>query len=179
MNIVDFERTKISLRADIRAEKARHESAMSALRTSLITAEAGSNIAAAGLDDGKITTAKTVLTVYGRFVDGGEERESVIEDAIADLLAGGVKLRHQGFGTKSYGRWHGQRSDHTYGYGPKHGSTIFQVGLAKEFRADEYSAKDTHVSLTDEQLSAAIYCLRNLTRIQAAELTAKQTAEAT
>ena len=50
-------------------------------------------------------------------------------DAIEDLRRGCPGLTREQFGVKEYDRWTSQRSDHAYGYGPKHGHLWFAVGL--------------------------------------------------
>lgn len=125
-------------------------------------------ISSAMLDQKKIDFAYSVLEIRGRYERAGEDRESVIRDAVAQIATGIVKdsysdLRSRYFGTKSYAHWHGQRSDHPYGYGPKHGSTIFSVGLHSDYREGGVEG------LTDEQREAAIYLLTRLEAVQAAE----------
>lgn len=110
--------------------------------------------AKAGLDNDRITSGLSVLKVYGSYINGGTEKASVIRDAV-DWLATGKCGAYRGlgeldFGTKSYDRWYGQRSDHEWG-GPRHGSIIFQIGL-----------KDRKADLTEDQRSDAIYFLLNI-----------------
>ena len=110
--------------------------------------------AKAGLDNDRIASGLAVLKVYGSYIDGGTDKASVIRDAV-DWLATGKCGAYRGldeldFGTKSYDRWYGQRSDHEWG-GPRHGSIIFQVGL-----------KDRKAVLTEDQRSDAIYFLLNI-----------------
>lgn len=113
---------------------------------------------AEGLDLNTISLAESILAV-GKYSNGGDERASVIRDAIAWLAGTGVRgnLKIEYFGTKQYDRWYGQRSDHSYGYGPKHGSILFSVGLRDDAR---------HRELTQEERDAAIYYLMNLEKIQ-------------
>lgn len=171
MSITKFEQEKLSLREKIADEKSRHDKAMKSLRAELEEAEAGSNLIAAGLDDSKIAVAKTVITIRGLFEKGGQDRQSVIEDAIADLLDGGPTLKATAFNTKDYAHWYGQRSDHPYGLGPRHGSIVFGVGLHQRLRTAESPVP------SDAEIDAAIYYLRNLTRIQATEAMARATAQ--
>lgn len=122
--------------------------------------------AEAGLDLSKIAIAQTILHVTD-FSKGGSEREDARKDAIkwfATGKAGYRGLKYEYFGTKSYAHWHGQRSDHEYGYGPAHGSTIFSIGLVPSARNRE---------LTEEEKDCAIYYLLNLERIQESESKAR------
>lgn len=119
---------------------------------------------AEGLDVSKISLAEDVIEVSGSYKKAGDDRKSVIDDAIKQLSTGKAKnhyhdLRTCYFGTKNYSSWHGQRSDHEYGYGPRHGSIIFKVGLSKP-------ARDNFSNLTEEHIEAAIYLLVNIERVQ-------------
>lgn len=134
---------------------------------------------AEGIDVAKIELAKTIVFVRGTYAKGGDDRASVISDAVKQLSTGEPIRAFYGdlwshyFGTKSYDRWNGQRSDHQYGYGPGHGSTIFAVGLVEAVRNDR---KPT--DLTPEEIDAAIYYLINLERVQASEQKAREQAAA-
>lgn len=135
--------------------------------------------AADGIDHDKVALAKTVLSIRGTYAEGGEDRKSVIADAIKQLSTGEPVRVHYGdlwqyyFGTKSYDRWYGQRSDHPYHMGPGHGSIIFSVELTDRVRKNL-----THADLTADEIEAAIYYLMNLERVQAAEQKAREQAAA-
>lgn len=110
--------------------------------------------AKAGFDNDRIENALKVLKVEGSYENGGDERATVIRDAV-DWLATGecacyYNLDQADFGTKQYAHWHGQRSDHEWG-GPKHGSIIFRIGL-----------QDRKRELTKDERSDAIYFLLNI-----------------
>ncbi len=136
------------------------------------------SLAASGIDHDKVALAKTIIVVRGSYAKGGTDRASVVVDAVRQLVTGEPIRLYYGdlwkvaFGTKSYDRWDGQRSDHEYGCGPRHGSTIFSVGLMPEVR------KMAPTDLTPDQIEAAVYYLTNLERIQTAEAEAKAKAEA-
>lgn len=102
--------------------------------------------------------ADHVIAVYGAENMEVEDGPSVIRDAIADLLQGGTKLQHYYMGTKHYERWPGQREDHKYGYGPRHGTIVFSVGLTKEARERLLSGGE----LNEDEVEAAIQYLTNL-----------------
>lgn len=57
------------------------------------------------------------------------------------------------FGCKNYDRWTHQREDCEYGYGPRHGSIVFAIGLRPEWR---------NKGLTERQRSCCIYYLEAL-----------------
>lgn len=54
------------------------------------------------------------------------------DDAIDDFRQGPNRLLGGFFGVKRYDRWESQRSDHPYGYGPRHGYIWFSIGLNHE-----------------------------------------------
>ena len=129
-------------------------------------ASAAIAVAAEGHDLERIALAESVLRVRGDYAKAGRDRASVISDAITEI-ATGTKACYQSLwsgslGTKDYAHWHGQRSDHDRGYGPKHGSLIFQISL------HESVIKRDDRALTDSERDACIYYLMNLERIQAA-----------
>lgn len=132
-----------------------------------------------GIDIEKITLAKTVIYVRGSYERAGEDRASVIHDAIKQLATGEPvrsvygDLWERYFGTKNYDRWSGQRSDHPYGMGPGHGSICFEVGVVEAVRRGRLQA-----SLSSEEIEAAIYYLSNIQRVQEAESKASQQAAA-
>ncbi|MGJ7039178.1 hypothetical protein J2Y63_002433 [Shinella sp. BE166] len=132
-----------------------------------------------GLDIEKVGLAKTVIYVNGSYDRAGQDRASVIQDAVKQLATGDPVRQFYGdlwshyFGTKNYDRWSGQRSDHQYGYGPGHGSIVFRVGIVEDVRKNRSQA-----DLTAEEIEAAIYYLTNIKRVQDAEADAAKQAAA-
>ena len=132
-----------------------------------------------GLDLEKVRLAKTLVYVNGSYDRAGEDRKSVIHDAIRQLATGEPIRQFYGdlwshyFGTKNYDRWSGQRSDHQYGYGPGHGSIVFRVGVVDDVRKTR-----TQADLSAEEVEAAIYYLTNIKRVQDAEAAAAKQAAA-
>jgi hypothetical protein len=136
------------------------------LRAEIQVADAAVRVGAEGFDLARIALAEKTLAVLGSYAKAGQDRASVVSDAIAQI-ATGEKQGYRGlwleaFNTKDYAHWHGQRSDHEYGFGPKHGSIIFSVGLSSQVRQREVK------ELTDAEKDACVYYLTNLERIQAA-----------
>lgn len=132
-----------------------------------------------GIDVEKVGLAKTVIYVSGAYDRAGEDRASVIHDAVKQLATGepirpfyGDLWSHY-FGTKNYDRWSGQRCDCQYGYGPGHGSIVFRVGIIEDVRENRAQA-----DLTAEEVEAAIYYLTNIKRVQDAEAAAAKQAAA-
>lgn len=143
--------------ADMEAEAQRHGEAVRALNARIVDAKRRIALGDAGLDIDRIALALTVLRVEGR---PHNEGHSAVQDAIADLLKGGGRLRVEYFGAKDYDRWDSQRSDHAYGFGPRHGHIVFSIGLRHEARTR---------ALTDAEIDACVYYLNNLKKIQEAE----------
>lgn len=145
--------------ADAIAERNRLVSAHEAVRHQIGNAKAG-------LDNDRIERGLSILKLRGSYTRGGTDKASVIRDAVDWLStgknAGYYQFDQADFGTKSYDRWHGQRSDHEWG-GPRHGSIIFQIGL-----------KDRKAELTEDQRSDAIYFLLNIEAWEAAKATSRQ-----
>ncbi|NTG73259.1 hypothetical protein G6M02_07940 [Agrobacterium rhizogenes] len=132
-----------------------------------------------GIDYDKVELAKTVIYVHGSYARAGEDRASVIADAMKQIATGEPVRKVYGdlwlryFGTKNYDRWSGQRSDHPYFMGPGHGSIVFEVGLVEKVRKERQWA-----DLSAAEIEAAIYYLVNLERVQAAEQKAREQAAA-
>ena len=157
---------------EFREETKKHEEK---LRTKVKSFARLINEAQSGLDSSKIDSALEILAIRGRYEHGGDDRASVISDAMKQLATeesfGFYKDLWRGyFGTKNYSGWRGQRSDHEYGFGPKHGSVCFSVGLRKDVRERE------NKKLTTSEIEACLYYLTNIERIQQAHKQAQEAA---
>lgn len=135
------------------------------LKAAIVTAKERLNIASSGLDLEKVELGRSVLYLAGTYTSSSQRR-SVVQDAI-DWLATGEKRTYYGletgyFGVKNYSGFGDQREDHQYGYGPKHGSIVFAVGL-----------KDRKHELTTEEREAALYYLLNIEAAQNAAVSAR------
>ena len=156
------------LRADLSAHEAEAKTRADAIRAEISELSRSVALGGAMLDQDKIEAARKVMYVRGSYERAGEDRASVIQDAIA-FFATGPKpykdLRQGYFGTKNYDRWSGQRSDHPYWAGPSHGSICFQIGLTEAARKrDDFTA---------EEVEACLYILTRVDAVQKAEATAK------
>lgn len=164
--------TLLAHEKEVRERIAKHDAEAVAERKRLVAAHEAVRHqignAKAGLDNDRIANALSILKLRGSYTNGGQDKASVIRDAV-DWLATGkndgyYQFDQADFGTKSYDRWYGQRSDHEWG-GPRHGSIIFQVGL-----------KDRKAELTEEQRSDAIYFLLNIEAWEQARTNAQEAA---
>lgn len=148
-----------------------HESQLKHLRSEISKRQRILTNTELGLDNDKISLAETVLEVFGNYRPDYGDSASCVRDAIQQLATGVPIRRVYGdlwrvfFGVKDYAHWSGQRDDCTYGCGPRHGSTVFSVGLSKAKRT-AFCTDGT--GLTPEEIEAAIYYLINLQRIQEA-----------
>lgn len=118
----------------------------------------------AGLDVGKIKLAKTLMYVAGDYGPAGDDR-SVVKEAIEDVTQGFVKLRTEYLATKNYDRFYHQATSHTYGYGPRHGSVVFEIGLHSSTRS-RLSSRNT---LTEQEREAMLYYLVHIDEIKRIE----------
>lgn len=114
------------------------------------------NIVLAGVDLDKIQEAESFMEFRGlnTFPKGDDIKAA--NDAInwfAGASSNWLNLNTNFFGTKDYSGWSHQREDNSYGYGPKHGSTVFSIGLQSDYRNKE---------LTESQRASAIYYLEML-----------------
>lgn len=59
----------------------------------------------------------------------GIPRNGLIEEAIAAIQKDPIAaLSREYFGIKNYATFGDQREDHSYGFGPKHGTIVFRIG---------------------------------------------------
>lgn len=138
------------------------------LETELSTARERVLLCNAGLDEAKIAVARQVLYRSGKYANS-PQRKSAVQDMV-DWLATGEKRTYYApttgyFGVKNYSGFGDQREDHEYGFGPKHGSIVFAVGLNERKR-----------ELTDDEREAALYYLINIDAIEAARTSAREAA---
>jgi hypothetical protein len=148
-----------------REEAAKTEAALKAV---LSAARERKGLVASGLDDGKIALARRVLYLSGKFTNSPPKRGAV-QDLIDWLATGEKRTFHTPadgyFGVKIYSGFGEQREDHQYGFGPKHGSIVFAVGL-----------REPKCELTAEEREAALYYLVNIEAITTASAAAREAA---
>ena len=154
---------------EAKAEELRHTEASARIAANRQRLYERQSCFMAGLDLAQIELARTVIYVRGSYSKAGNwrhqrgapfERDTVLQDAALDLANGAKRLRTEYFGTKVYEGYVGQREDHRYGFGPRHGSTNFAIGLQPDARKRP---------LTEAEINAAIYFIGKLAEIEAAE----------
>lgn len=165
---------------ELRDALERHEKAAAQeanrLRSEMTKRQEILKLSSAGIDHDKVALARTVVYAWDHR-NGGADWQGCRADAIKQLATGRPLRLHYGdlwayrFGTKNYDRWRGQREDHEYGYGPRHGSMCFEIGVTNEAR------RRGQANLSPDEVEAAIYFLVNLERIQLAEEAAKVAAQ--
>lgn len=159
-NFIQAQQEVLQIEKDISQLTEKFEIAVKDLRLKLDYAKRYLSALDAGVSPEYLSIGKTVIKITGKYKGGSGAQPSVIRDAIIDLAEHrGSRLKQEYFGTKNYSQWTNQRSDHPYGYGPKHGNIVFSIGLQPEVRERE---------LLDDELCAAIYCLRNIDKVQEA-----------
>lgn len=168
MNLTSANKEVLRLSSEIEQENQRHKAALLKLNNQLLSEREIIGQCKAGLDPVKVAMAELLLRASGS-IRG--EATSAIEDAIKFLAKGcptnQFSLWYCYYGTKDYDRWSGQRADHSYGCGPRHGSTVFSLGFTADVRARSPKA------LAEEEVELCLYYLHNINAIYAARAEAK------
>lgn len=175
LTLAEAERDAAQLRAAIADEKKRHTTTIANLQANLTTSLELAQRLTSGLDESLIQKAKQVIYVEGRYSRAGEDRDRALDDAIQAILAGGQRLAYEYVGTKNYAHWRGQWTKHPYDMGPRHGSVVFAIGLERSVRtraSGNAPVSEMPPLLTEDEINAAIYYLRNLEKIEAAHAAA-------
>lgn len=127
-----------------------------------------------GLDAGRIDRGRRILrivgnvndVIYGQHTDSRSgnrnARPSAVNDAMLDLTVGGRYLVNSYFGVKNYAGFGDQRSDAPYGHGPRHGNTVFSIGLQPEIRDRLRGGGE----LISDEIEDALYLLSTLSVAQ-------------
>ena len=169
-DFIELEKAVAEAKCAITQENQRHAEQLGALQATLNAAVQKASIANAGVNLDAVLVAEQVLYVRGdasKVVPNDEgryptSRKQSVEDAIAwfDSSDARPDLRTAYVGVKNYSGFGDQRCDADYGYGPRHGHVVFEIGLRPDARKRD---------LTTEERNACIYYLRNIARIQAAK----------
>jgi hypothetical protein len=130
---------RVVLLDDLAQMKVRHEQEVRILRGKLEPVEVAIRVAEAGFDPVQFSLARAILIVEWGLDARGARRQDpeirpVVEAAIEELRKGGGRLRRAYFGLKQYEGWSAQREDHDYGFGPRHGSIWFKIGMSEQYR---------------------------------------------
>lgn len=150
-NLIDVEKELSALQS----EKARLEQEYldSKRRVEWLIKEAqlSKNLLMANFDLSKIDTAKKAMYIRGFWYADYNEAKAAILEAIQKVVSESEYLTKNYIGCKNYEGFVCQREDHKYGYGPRHGHIVFEIGYN--------SPKEV---LTGEVAEACIYWLNLL-----------------
>jgi hypothetical protein len=162
MSLAELVAAKVATKNELAAHRTAAAARDAELVSRIRSIQLAMNLHDRGLDAAKIAAGKAILEIRGTLARAGDAGPSIIEDAMAEVTAGGGRLKSEYFGSKAFQGFHGQRENHLYGYGPQHGFIVFKVGLSHDARIRNLNA---------EEIDAALYYLVNLDRVQAAEPT--------
>lgn len=169
MNISELCKNAFDAADAVKKEIDEHEKKMVTLQANLIEAKRLYGIALKGHAVDMVMLAEEIILVRGEYTGAGDQN-SVKADFVKWLATGECARysnpKKQYLGTKNYDRFASQRSDHEYGYGPRHGSINFAIYLNPAYR-------DDNMDLTPQEKDACIYYLENLNSIQDAKAQSK------
>lgn len=120
----------------------------------------------ANLDLERVLTAEVAICIEGpQFIyNAAGDTPKMLEDTINEIANGGRRLRYEYFGCKNYDHWRCQRSDHPYGMGPRHGTTVCRIGYTDRYR-DMITDEDQEWSLPDHVRDDILYLLHNFRNV--------------
>lgn len=104
-------------------------------------------------------------TIEELLANRGEGIEA-LRDARLAIIRGGRSLLTRYIGMKRYDGFY-QREDHTYGYGPKHGSIVWRVGLTREVRERFYADPDATLTEDEQEVALALLGTADLDKVRA------------
>jgi len=152
-------------RTGLAEELKRHEQEVRRIRGDIATLESGITMEAGGLNLARVSRGSAIVYVEGTITDA---RLPLLREAMAEVAKPNCgELQHQYIGLKNYDRFVGQREDHRYGMAPRHGSTVFCIGLKRAARERD---------LTEQEVEDALYWLANAQKIKAAECSGRESA---
>ena len=104
------------------------------------------------MSNAKIDVNRCLVAMSDIYVSGIPEtimRKQIIEEAIAAIQKDGAEaLATRFLGAKNYAQFGDQRCDCEYGYGPKHGWIVFEVGRREKSNTPKTLGAD-HVYLLE------------------------------
>jgi hypothetical protein len=116
------------------------------------------DIAQNNIDIIKVQLAETILNIHGDPYGKADitfNSPVIAELAINDIANNCLHMKTKYFGNKKYEGYY-QRSNHEYGFGPKHGTIVDEIGLKSNVRNRE---------LTDDEKDACIYYIKNYMKL--------------
>lgn len=125
---------KLQVEQLIKDTEEKHKQLMEGLESTLAHIKRQIELIGSGIDRDAVTLAETLIVVRGSLEHSGQDGPHMLREAIADVADYCPRLQKEYLGTKDYDRWHGQGISGPYGYGPKHGTVIFSIGLSQSLR---------------------------------------------
>jgi len=123
------------------------------------------NMIRTGIDVDTVIRAEKCLYLRGKFTGVGAQ-QSCLDDMSRWLSTGkfdGYRTpKTIYFGCKDYSEWVSQRDDGAYFTGPKHGTTVFAIGLAEQYHGK--------IEPTEQNKNDMLYYIMNITEIQKAKV---------
>ena len=153
-----IEEEKSALISERQRRIAEHNSWITKCSTRLGQLDHRTKMLIKGIDLNRIDQALKILHVEGdptKPVHGSDQRRedtrtNAVSHAKSLLASNPEALKKVYIGIKNYAHFGDQREDHDYGMGPRHGDTVFSIGLTLEARKRE---------LTPEEIEDALYFL--------------------
>lgn len=95
-----------------------------------------------GINSNRIDNAKRFIYIEGLKKFGIGETGSCVNELISDIVNDNYKILKNYYGCKNYEGFICQRSDHPYGYGPRHGYIVFRIKATQDFRRGEITPNE-------------------------------------
>jgi len=95
-----------------------------------------------GINSNRIDNAKRFIYIVGLKNYGRGETRLCIDELISDIVNDNYKILKEYYGCKNYEGFICQRSDHPYGYGPRHGYIVFSIEATQDFRRGEITPNE-------------------------------------
>lgn len=95
-----------------------------------------------GINVKRIDNAKRFIHIDGLEEFGCGETISCVNELISDIVNDNYKILKEYYGCKNYEGFVCQRSDHPYGYGPRHGYIVFCINATQDFRRGEITPNE-------------------------------------
>jgi hypothetical protein len=150
MTLREVETELIRLSGELETENKRHTEAVKSYKQQIAEAERQKSMLLKGIDIEKIHTAEKVLWIRG-LRDENNFDSDCVRRAIQGIASGDQKIKREYYGVKNYDQFYHQAEDYEYGYGPKHGTIVFSIGL-----------RNPKHDLTDDDVECCLYLLNLL-----------------
>jgi hypothetical protein len=170
-DLVARERNRIQLEKDRNALLEKHTEELLAIDEKIKEETRYINLISSGIDTVAVDRALSVIYIRGHYPKAIKDGATVADAVIQDLIGGGTFLRDKYVGVKTYGPGeHGLSHvvvELPYGVDPSSGEITFAIGFMQPFRNKGFVDGD---ELSDEDVGACIYFLRNIEAIEEALL---------